>query len=138
MQIITNIEINASPSKIWSILSDFDKYPNWNPFVKSVLGEVKTGNKIKVNVQGMDFVPTILEFTKEKELRWKGQLLFKGLFDGEHSFKLVDLKNGTTRFEHCETFKGILVPLFKKKLQTETKAGFIAMNEELKRLSELK
>ncbi|MFT6815679.1 MAG: hypothetical protein ACJAZ3_001590 [Sphingobacteriales bacterium] len=138
MQIITNIEINASPSKIWSILSDFDKYPNWNPFVKSVLGKVKTGNKIKVNVQGMDFEPTILEFTKDKELRWKGQLLFKGLFDGEHSFKLVDLKNGSTRFEHSETFKGILVPLFKKKLQTDSKAGFIAMNEELKRLSELK
>ena len=35
-QISTEIEINAPVETVWSILTDFDKYPDWNPFVKSV------------------------------------------------------------------------------------------------------
>lgn len=35
-EIKTEIVINASPEKIWAILKDFDKYPAWNPFIKSV------------------------------------------------------------------------------------------------------
>lgn len=47
-EIKTEILINATPEKVWSILTSFDNYPNWNPFIKSIKGEAKVGNKIKV------------------------------------------------------------------------------------------
>jgi hypothetical protein len=50
------------------------------------------------------------------------------LFDGEHSFELITLEKNRTLFKNSEKFKGILVPLFKKKLNVETKAGCIEMN----------
>lgn len=140
-EIKTEISINATPEKVWSILTDFDKYPNWNPFIKSLTGNVAVGNKITARLEppeanGMTFKPVVLAFEKNKELRWVGHLLFPGLFDGEHKFELNDNRNGTTTFKQSEKFSGILVPLFKKMLDNNTKKGFEEMNKKLKELAE--
>ncbi len=142
-EIKTEILINASPKKVWSILSNFDNYPSWNPFIKSIKGEVKVGGKIIARIEppeakGMTFKPKILAYETNKELRWIGHLLVKGLFDGEHIFELIDNGNGTTTFIQREKFKGILVPFFKKMLDNNTKRGFEQMNNKLKELSEMK
>ena len=131
-QIRTSISINASKEKIWQILTDFEKYPEWNSFIKSVTGEVKVGNQIQIKLQGMTFKPFVLTFIENSELKWIGHLWFKGLFDGEHTFKLIDNENGTINFEQRENFTGILVKLFTKSLNKDTKNGFERMNKELK------
>lgn len=140
-EIKTEILINATPEKVWSILTNFDNYPNWNPFIKSITGEVKVGNKITARIEppqakGMTFKPKILTFETNKEFKWLGHLLFVGLFDGEHKFELIDNRNGTTSFIQSEKFKGILVPLLKKLLDNNTKNGFEEMNRKLKELAE--
>lgn len=132
LEIKTAIVINAKPKAVWEVLTNFENYPNWNPFVKSIAGEVKVGNQINIQVQNMKFKPTVLTFKQNKEFRWLGHLFFKGLFDGEHRFKLVDNGDGSTKFEHSEKFGGILVPLFKQKLLSQTKLGFEEMNRQLK------
>ncbi len=80
----------------------------------------------------MIFKPVILTLNKNSELKWLGHLWFKGLFDGEHKFKLIDNKNGTVNFEQSENFNGILVKFFSKSLDKNTKKGFERMNKELK------
>ncbi len=142
-EIKTEILISASPEKIWSILTNFDNYPSWNPFIKSIKGEVKVGNKITACIEppeasGMTFKPKILTLETNKELSWLGHLLFAGLFDGEHKFELIDNGNETTTFIQSEKFNGLLVPLFKKQLDTNTKNRFAAMNMKLKELAEQK
>lgn len=131
-EIKTSITINASREKIWKILTDFEKYPEWNSFVKSVSGEVKVGNRIQVKLPGMTFKPVVLTFNENREFKWIGHLWFKGLFDGEHRFYLTDNGDGTTNFEHSEKFSGILVKLFSKSLDKNTKIGFEQMNIDLK------
>lgn len=140
-EIKSEILINAMPEKVWSILTDFDKYPNWNPFIKSITGNVSVGNKITARLEppgakGMTFKPKVLVFETNKELRWIGHLLFPGLFDGEHRFELIYNGNGTTTFKQIEKFTGILVPLFKKMLDVNTVNGFNLMNKKLKELAE--
>lgn len=132
LNIETKITINSTSSEVWKVFSDFSNYPNWNPFVKSLTGDIKEGSQISIVLPDMNFKPTVLKFEKDKELRWVGKLLFKGLFDGEHYFCLEDNGNGTTSFVHGENFSGILVGPFKKKLMNETRNGFIEMNEKLK------
>ncbi len=139
----TEIVINATPSKIWTILAKFGDYPKWNPFIKSIKGNFKVGNKIEVTItppdsKPMTFKPKVLTNEPNKELSWLGTLLFKGIFDGEHKFELIDNGNGTTTFIQSENFKGILVPLFKKSLDNNTKNGFELMNKKLKELAERK
>jgi len=142
-EIKTENLINATPAKVWLILTTFDNYPNWNPFIKSIKGDVKVGNKIIARLEppkakGMTFKPKVLVFDANKEFRWIGHLLFPGLFDGEHKFELIDNGNGTTTFRQSEKFKGILVPLFKKMLDNNTINGFNEMNKKLKELAEQK
>ncbi len=142
-EIKTEILINAAPEKIWAVLTDFDNYPNWNPFIKSITGDIAVGNRITARLEppeakGMTFKPKILTYEINKEFRWLGHLLFPGLFDGEHKFELIDNGNGTATFRQSEKFKGILVPLFKKMLDINTTNGFNLMNKRLKELAEKK
>jgi hypothetical protein len=139
-EIKTEILINASPTKVWSILTDFDNYPNWNPFIKSIIGNVKIGNKITTIIKPpetkeMTFKPKVLTYQVNKEFSWIGHLLFTGLFDGKHKFELIDNGNGTTTFRQSEKFKGILVWMFNAE---NTKKGFEKMNEKLKIMAEKK
>ncbi|MBK9732844.1 MAG: SRPBCC domain-containing protein [Chitinophagaceae bacterium] len=140
-EIKTEILINATPQKVWKILTDFKNYPNWNPFIKSISGEIAVGKKIIARLEppgasGMTFKPVVLTFEKNKEFRWLGHLLFEGLFDGEHIFELIDKGNGTTLFIQREKFKGVLVPVFNKMLDNTTLNGFNLMNKKLKELAE--
>ena len=54
----------------------------------------------------------------------------------KHIFELTDQGDGTTVFVQREKFKGVLVPLFQKMLDTNTLEGFNAMNRALKLRSE--
>lgn len=128
----TSIQINAPANQVWAILTAFEQYSDWNPFILEIKGEVAEGKQIVAKIDGMVFKPTILAYTTNKELKWLGKLWFKGLFDGEHQFLLVANEDGTTTLQHSEQFSGILVPLFKKMLRTKTKLGFEKMNLKLK------
>ena len=137
-KIETSIIINSTAQKVWKIFSDFSKYPEWNPFVERLEGPVLVGDQINIQLPGMKFKPTVLEYQKNRSLRWKGKLIINGLFDGEHYFELVEGENGKTTFIHGENFSGILVGLFRSKLEKETKLGFESMNRALKqRVEEL-
>ena len=140
-EIRTEIIINANVDKVWAILTDFDSYPNWNPFMKYFKGIPKEGNKIEVkmvppNSKGMIFKPTILKIIPNKEFRWLGHTFISGLFDGEHIFELISNNDRTTTFIQREKFYGILVPLLKNSLDN-TKAGFDEMNKKIKEISEV-
>lgn len=141
MELITDIRINATPEKVWQVLSDFKSYPAWNPFIKEITGEVKAGNNIRVVLSppdgmGITMKPRVLVFDHGKAFRWLGHLFIPGLFDGEHSFELRGHSDGTTTFVHSEHFSGLLVPLFRSMLEGSTKRGFILMNEALKKRAE--
>ena len=132
----SDIIIDAPAEKVWNILMDFESHPEWNPFIRSISGEPKEGENITVRLKPPDgkemtFRPVILKNEREKEFRWKGKLFIKGLFDGEHYFKLEKIDNSTTKFIHGENFSGILVGLLSGALKN-TLAGFQDMNEALK------
>ena len=131
MHLHTAIHIAASPAEVWAVLTDFDSYPQWNPFVRWLKGRPVVGQQIEVALPGMNFKPEVLVFEAGKEFRWKGKLWIKGLFDGEHFFVLQPHGNGTL-FQHGEHFGGLLLPLFKGMIESKTKAGFEEMNRALK------
>ena len=140
-QIVTQIDIAASPERVWSILMDFSAYPQWNPFIRSLSGVAKPGEKLRATIQpeerrAMTFRPRVLKAANQQELRWLGHLGFPGLFDGEHYFQLTTLSNGYMRFTQGERFSGILVGMFVASMEAATKAGFNAMNQALKNRAE--
>ncbi|MDR2639474.1 MAG: SRPBCC domain-containing protein, partial [Helicobacteraceae bacterium] len=113
-EIYTEALIISNSTRIWKILTDFDNFPNWNPFIKYIKGNVAIGNTIKVRIEPPDsmpitFAPKVLEIQENRKLCWRGKFLFSGLFDGEHCFELNEQSNGTTIFIQKEKFSGIFV-----------------------------
>jgi len=136
----TSIDINASPARVWAVLTDFAQMPAWNPFITSIAGEVSEGARLSVRVvppgkSGMSFRPTVLAVRPARELRWLGHLIVSGIFDGEHYFLLEPLAGDRTRFRQGEKFSGLLVGLLGGALAA-TEAGFKAMNAALKQQAE--
>ena len=81
----------------------------------------------------MNFKPEVRKVDAQKTFRWLGHLLIPGLFDGEHIFELEPLAENLTRFIQREEFQGLLVGLFWRTLDTDTRRSFVAMNEALKK-----
>ncbi len=141
--ISTEIEIAAPANVVWEELTDGGDYPDWNPFVKHLSGDITVGNHLNVTVQSegnepMDFTPEVLVADKDAEFRWVGRLGFKGIFDGEHYFILEETAKGTTLLRHGESFKGILGYPLLALIREDTESGFKAMNQALKERAETK
>jgi hypothetical protein len=140
-ELSSEIEIQASNNRVWRLLTDFDSFPQWNPFIRQAKGEAKVGARLEVNIQpsgtsGMTFKPVVLNVEPNRELRWLGRLLMPGLFDGEHIFTIETLQANRIRFTQREVFTGLLVPLFARSLNTDTRRGFEEMNQALKSRAE--
>lgn len=135
--VYSEIRINASPEKVWKEFTDFESYPTWNPFIKSLKSKPIVGKKIEAQIQApgkkpMIFKPKVLVFDSLREFRWIGKLFVPRLFDGEHAFIIKDNKDGTTSFIQYERFRGLLIPLVKNMLNVNTLEGFNQMNNALK------
>ena len=135
----TEIEFDGTPEGVWAVLEDLPAYPEWNPFIEKIAGELRVGGKLDVRLQpvderGITLHPTVLAAEPGRELRWLGHLMVPGIFDGEHRFQIEPAGPDRVRFTQSEGFGGILLPLLWKKLRDGgTAKGFRAMNEALAR-----
>ncbi len=135
--LLTSIPITAPPHRVWHLLTDFASFPQWNPFIRRASGELREGSQLEVYLQpsgarGMTFRPRVLKVEPNRELCWLGHFLIPGLFDGEHIFTIEPLETGRVRFVQRENFTGLLVPLFWRLLEKDTRWGFEEMNRALK------
>jgi hypothetical protein len=138
-RIATSIDIDAPADAIWRVLVDFPAYPDWNPFIRRLVGEAKVGARLEVTAQPvgrkpMTFKPTVLVAEPGRELRWRGRVLMPGIFDGEHAFIIEPQAKGC-RLRHEETFTGVLVPMFGAMLK-DTAQSFASLNDALKQRAE--
>ena len=134
------IEIDAPASAVWAVLTDWARYPDWNPFVTSLEGERREGAGLGVRIappggRPMTFRPTLLTVRDQQELRWLGRLLVPGLFDGEHAFEIRPLADGRSLLVQSERFRGLLVRPLRKTLAA-TRLGFEQMDLALKERAE--
>ena len=89
----STIGIDASPERVWQVLTDFAAYPEWNPFIVRAEGRPEEGVRLTVRMQpvgarAVTLVPTVLEAVEARRLRWSGSLWIPGIFDAEHVFSL--------------------------------------------------
>jgi hypothetical protein len=136
----SEIIINAPVDTVWKEFTDFNEYPKWNPFIKSLAGEVEIGNAIHVVIQPkggmpMSFNPVIIQLKENDILQWEGKLFLPGIFTGKHTFQLVRVDKNKTKFIQKENFNGVLVMFVDL---NPTLEGFKLMNLLLKERVEKK
>jgi hypothetical protein len=140
-QLHSETAIQASPQRVWEVLTDFAAYPEWNSFIPRINGSLETGSRLDVQLQppggrGMRMRPTVLSAAPSQELRWLGHLGIPGLFDGEHRFRIEPLGTDRVRFVQEERFTGLLAPLVIRFIEGGTRQGFEVMNQALKERAE--
>ncbi len=133
----SNLDINASPKRVWEVLTDFPLYGEWNPFIRSVEGVCEYGSVLRVRMElpgfgSSAFKARITRMQPSEELRWKGGLWLPGLFDGEHVFRMKEISSTKVRFVQEEFFAGLLVPFVFPSRQLSIREGFEKMNMALR------
>lgn len=140
MEIRTETEIEAPASAVWRALTDFPRYPEWNPFIVAIAGELAPGARLEVTLSLPEIAkehrlrPRVLVCEPERELRWLGHFWMKGLFDAEHFFRLEE-RGGRTRLVQGEDLSGALLR-FSMHTVTLATRGSAYMNQALKELVE--
>lgn len=133
----TEITVDAPPEVVWQVLVDLDGYRDWNPFIVDASGTPAVGERLTNRLQppggkAMTFTPEVTEFEPHSVFEWLGRLVLPGVFDGRHRFELRPTSSGGTAMTHSEYFSGLLVRFMRSSLDTNTRAGFEAMNEALR------
>jgi hypothetical protein len=133
----TKIEINAPAKDVRAALLKFEDYPKWNPFIVKVDGAAAEGAKVMVTVKPVGKDPISGETTitdlSDTRLAWTGSLAIPGLFSGRHEFIVEGQGPNKTMFYQNERMSGLIIPFFDFKPEA---AGFVQMNEALKKLAE--
>jgi hypothetical protein len=131
------VEIDADPGTVWSVLMDFGAYPEWNPFIDPIAGDHAVGARLRLRIQppdsrGTRLTPRVTVFEPGRVFGWLGSLGVPRIFDGAHRFELEPLDGGRrTRFVQSERFRGILLPFVRRSVLPATLRGFQAMNRAL-------
>jgi hypothetical protein len=117
MSFEANADISASPDRIWTILVDGAKYPEWDSGVLSVDGRVAPGETIKVVSAanpGRTFPVKVTTFEPNTAMTWSGGLPL-GLFKGVRTFTLTSAGD-TTRFHMREAYSGPLSAMMSRSI----------------------
>lgn len=140
-EIRTEIIIHTSPGAAWNLLTDFEKYPEWHPYILEVEGTPQLRHKLKFTVRENDsltdrFSAYLLEFQPNETLSWGGSLGF--IFRAKHYFIIREIDPETIQLIQGEYWKGMFGRSFGRKIYKETYDNFIRMNDKMKTLLEQK
>lgn len=133
----TSALINASPQRIWDILTDVARYPSWDSGVVRVDGRVAPGATITVISSvnpGRAFPVTVTHIDAPNSMRWSGGMPL-GLFTGERTFTLRSEAEDRVRFTMREAYTGLLAPLIFRSIP-ELNPSFQQFASGLKRRAE--
>jgi len=113
----TYIDIDAPKEKVFKVVCDTERYPEWHPSMKNIKGKLELNRWIVLHMgekhkRGVK-IPVIVSVLGDNEkLEWQGSLFKKGAlrkaFLVRHAFYVEDLGNGKTRFTNEEEFYGVL------------------------------
>ena len=136
----TEIEIHATPERVWAILTDLDKYPQWNPLFHHAQGRLEMGGQVdatyRTGKKDTTLHCAIVTLDPARSLAWKYHVLLPGLWSGVHTFTIEPLWEGGVLFHDVEVFTGLLVPLMAHSIDTDTRRSFRQMDQALKARAE--
>lgn len=110
---ITETIIDAPRDDVWRLVADFERYPDWNPYM-SVEGRLAPRGEIRVRLgpqearsRGVDARITVLK--PPRKLRWQSRTVAPGLRDLEYEVVVAPLGKAQTLLVQRVREEGLLV-----------------------------
>ena len=134
------VDLQSSQQEVWSALTDFQSYPQWNSvLVMQDNDQLEVGKKFRVTIinangKNSKFKAKTLTKDAQKSFSARQVILGKWFFSATHHF-IVEGKGDSTTFTQTWYFTGILFPPMKKVIYKQLDR-FNQMNADLKGLVE--
>jgi hypothetical protein len=115
--------IKAPADKIWQILTDGSRYPEWDPWAIRIEGKIAAGEKVTAYTKlspDRAFPVKVTTFEPGRKMVWTGGMPL-GLFKGIREFILAPKGDGTVDFTVREVFSGPMLALMSRSLPDMTK-----------------
>jgi hypothetical protein len=109
------IEIAATPDVVWQVLTEIDRWPSWNPQVRSASleGSLDEGSEFRWKAGPGTIRSTITHVEQPRKVAWTGRTLsIKAI----HVY-VLEPRDGTTLVRTEESYDGIVARVFRRPLQ---------------------
>lgn len=136
MKVSSDIQLEATPDEVWSALTNFASYPEWNPLIKSLSGTPTLQGQIEVTVSylGSDLIKGNAEVTGWVPGKYFSFVIHKGpnwWYQEEHIFRIKDKENGKVVFYNEVFATGLSLRFGRKDASHRMRYAVDQMNESL-------
>lgn len=134
------LEIAASDETVWRVLTELERYPEWNTYSPSAEGELRVGGIVRIEARLGDEIQIVdnrvTELEERRRLCWQSMNWYRFLVRGTRCRELEPLGNGRTHFRHHEVMEGPLAKLVERIYRPRIEAGLAKMDDALRRAAE--
>lgn len=134
------LEINAPADVVWDVITDVQRYPEWNPFTVKVETSFKPGEPIDMQVKLMakpQFQREwVTEFVPGKRFAYQMKPVPLNTLSSQRSHDVEAIGPGRTRYRSYFELKGWLHPVVVGLLGGKLEAGFAGMSEGIRKRAE--
>lgn len=131
-----DLRVDAPASRVWEVVTDLDRYPEWNPFVVHCASTLAVGDPIAMRVRVLPFLSQpqrewILEYEPGRRLCYGIASMPLGALASRRSHEIS--ADGPSRARYVSHFQlsGWLAPLVAVLLGGALRRGFTAMSRAL-------
>lgn len=131
------LPIPARAGMVWSVLTDLESYPAWNPFIRRAEGQRREGARwrLELTLNGRSYLTVRAQVTcwePGRRLTWRGGVpALPHLLTAAHDVRITETRRGVTLVQ-AETFTGLLAPGLFPWLRARMQARFADMNEAVR------
>lgn len=141
MKIDHTHEIAAPVATVWSVITDLDRYPEWNPFVVRCRSSLEPRTPIDMRVRvfpgfAQPQRETIFEHVPGRFLSYGVAPLPLGVLASTRSHQVTALGADRTLYDSRFELQGWLAPVVRALLGGRLASGFAAMSDAIKARSE--
>jgi hypothetical protein len=135
------LDIEAPAELVWSVITDFPRYSEWNPFLRECRTTLKPGDPIDLQVQLFASGPRpqrewMLTHTPGKEFSYNMKPAPLGALHSRRSHTVTALGPGRSRYQSHFEIAGWLQPLVRGLLGGKLEQGFAGMTAGIKNRAE--
>jgi uncharacterized protein YndB with AHSA1/START domain len=118
----SEIDVQAPPEVVWDVLTDFERWPEWNPDVKSlsIEGPVAPGTQFRWNTGPLRITSTLREVKRPWSIGWTGKAFGIGAV---HMWRFEPRQGGTLVHTE-ESWEGPLPGLLPGRMQKALQQSF--------------
>jgi hypothetical protein len=136
MRIEHRIGVTATTDAIWEVLSDVNRWSDWNPLYPKASGVIRIGEALELEEQlpGLKprgVRPVVLDWAPYDHIHWRTSMA-RGWVKSLRFIEIEELKPGSCIFSNGEIFSGLLTRYMVRPVRSQIRQGFEAMGEALK------